>query len=153
LGILVRESFIIFILSLLHRPQVDIPTVFTTETGLPCHLPQDVAIDEVSLYSWFWCCSSSEPNSGKLAGVGVRVEVFFHHFFDILKVAFHSHFEMLLLRVSNVDLVCHIAGDHVYDDQNSAYASILTVDWSSVSSAVTIPHFDIHQLYMVGEFL
>jgi succinate dehydrogenase flavin-adding protein (antitoxin of CptAB toxin-antitoxin module) len=54
------------------------------------------------------------------------VDSFFHQFLDILKVAFHSHFEVLL-RVADVDLVRHLAGNPVDDDRHSAMSSVMTL--------------------------
>jgi succinate dehydrogenase flavin-adding protein (antitoxin of CptAB toxin-antitoxin module) len=61
----------------------------------------------------------------------------FHQSLDILKVSSHSHFEMLL-RVADIDLVRHFTGYFVNDDHHSAVISILTLVWSSPSSAVTV---------------
>jgi hypothetical protein len=105
------------ILSLLHRVQVDLPNVLTTEIGLPCH--------RISHFM-SWCCCSSGLDVGKLSSIGVGVESFLHQFLGILKVTSHSHLE-LFLPVSDVDFVRHLASDLVDDDRNSAYASVLTL--------------------------
>jgi hypothetical protein len=67
--------------------------------------------------------------------VGVRIDSFLHQFFDVLKVAFHVHFEVLL-RVADVDLVGHLTGNPVDNNWHSAQPSILTLAWSSTTSAV-----------------
>jgi hypothetical protein len=74
------------------------------------------------------------------------VDSFFHQFLDVLKVPFHPHFK-LLLRVSDVDLVCQFIGNSVNDYRHSAIVPILTLAWSSTtSSAVAVPYFEIKQL-------
>ena len=80
------------------------------------------------------------------------MDSFLHQFLDVLKVAFHSHFEVLL-RVSDVDLIHHLVGNPVDDDWHSAKPSILTLAWSSASSAVAIPYFEVHRFDAFGEFL
>jgi hypothetical protein len=68
---------------------------------------------------------------------------FFHQFLDILKVAFHLHFEVLL-HVAIVDLVRHLAGNPVDEDWHSAMSSVLLIlAWSSANSAVAVPCFEI----------
>jgi hypothetical protein len=59
----------------------------------------------------------------------------------------------VLLHVADVDLVHHLAGNPVDDDRQSAKTSILTLAWSSASSAVTVPYFEIHRFDAFGEFL
>jgi hypothetical protein len=63
--------------------------------------------------------------------------LFFHQLLDILKVSSHSHFEMLL-RVADIYLVPHFTGYFLNDDRHSAVISVLTLVWSSPSSAVAV---------------
>jgi hypothetical protein len=69
---------------------------------------------------------------------------FLHQFFDVLKVAFHLHFEMLL-HVANVDLVGHLTSNSEDDNQHSAQPSILTLAWFSAASVVGVSYFKIQQ--------
>jgi hypothetical protein len=107
-------------------------------------LPQNVAFDEVPLHSWQWCCGSSQPNTGEMSCVGVQMDSLFHELFDVLEVAHHSFLE-ILLSVSNVNLVRHLASDLVDDNQNSANAPILTVSGASGVSAVVVADFKFHR--------
>jgi hypothetical protein len=59
----------------------------------------------------------------------------------------------MLLGVANVDLVCHLAGNHVDDNGHYAKNSILTLACSSASSAIAVPYFEIHQCDAFVEFL
>jgi hypothetical protein len=72
------------------------------------------------------------------------VDSFLHQFLDILKVAFHLHFK-ILLHVADVDLVHQlVTGNLVDDDRHSAMTYVLTLAWSSASSAVAVPYFKIN---------
>jgi succinate dehydrogenase flavin-adding protein (antitoxin of CptAB toxin-antitoxin module) len=63
------------------------------------------------------------------------VDAFFHQSLDVLKMSSHPHFEKLL-RVDDVDLVRHFTSNFVNDNRHSAMISVLTLAWSSSSSAV-----------------
>ncbi len=85
-------------------------------------------------------------------GVRVGRNSLLHEFLHILEVACHSFLEVLL-SVPDVDLVCHLAGNPVDDDRHSAKTSVLTLAWSSASSTVAVPYFEVHQFDAFGEFL
>jgi hypothetical protein len=71
-------------------------------------------------------------------------------------VAFHLHFEVLL-HVSNVDLIRHLAGNPVDDDRHLAKTYVLT----DTRLVLVCPllcncspfYFEIHQLDTFGELL
>jgi hypothetical protein len=67
---------------------------------------------------------------------------FLHQFLDVLKVAFHLRFEVLL-HIANVYFVHHIAGNPIDDNWHSAVSSVLTLAWTSAASAVALPHFEV----------
>ena len=71
------------------------------------------------------------------------MEPFLQQSLEILKVTSHYVYKMLL-HVSNVDLVCHLASPLVNDNWNSAYASVLTLVGSSASSAFAVSHLEVH---------
>jgi hypothetical protein len=71
--------------------------------------------------------------------------------FNVLKVPFHPHFEVLL-RVADIDLVSHFTGNPVNDYWHPVKASILTLAQSSFSSAVAVSHLEVHRLGSFCEF-
>jgi hypothetical protein len=50
----------------------------------------------------------------------------------------------MLLDVPDVDFVHELASNLVDDNQDQAYTSILTLAYSSASSAVTFPRLEVH---------
>ena len=77
------------------------------------------------------------------------MDSFFHQMLDVLEMSSHSHLEMLLC-VADVNLVRQFTGDPVNDNRHSAIISVLTLAWSSPTSAVAVPHFKIQVLYTFG---
>jgi hypothetical protein len=74
------------------------------------------------------------------------VDASFHQSLDALKMSSHPHFEMLL-HVADVDFVPHFTSYFVNDDRHSAVISVLTLVWSSPSSAVAVQYFKIKGFY------
>lgn len=79
------------------------------------------------------------------------MDSFLHEFLHILKMAFHTHLKVLL-RISNVDFFRQSAGNFVDYNWHSTKTSVLTLAWSSASSAIAFPDLKIHRLDAFGEF-
>jgi hypothetical protein len=76
-----------------------------------------------------------------------------HELLAILEVSCHLLLDVLL-RVSDVDLVLHLASNLVDDDRNPVYSSILALACSSAGvSAVAVSYLEIHQLNPISELL
>jgi hypothetical protein len=72
------------------------------------------------------------------------VDSLIHELFDVLEAARHSFLE-ILLSVSDVIIVCHLASDLVDDNPNSENASLLTFSGASGVSAVAVADSKIHR--------
>ncbi len=84
-------------------------------------------------------------------GLGVRRDSLLHESLDVLEVACHPLLEVLL-RIPDVDLICHVASNFVNDYRYSTHSSILALASTSGISAVAISDFEIHRFDSFGQF-